>query len=187
MVYKESATKSSKYAHDLIYPKIKKLGYIGGIIKSTEDIDNDDQIVKILDKICGIDALSKDGNIIYTISNRIQYGKSYNSFTIRHTTGNGSTNTEYKKRKLAIENGGLYPEYIIQSYIDYCGSLLSIGIAKTINIIKYIDDEQPELKTNLQDGSLFYPIFWKNVKMVGEWHINDKSQKLNNLNKFIGK
>ena len=187
MTYKESATTSAKYARELIYPKIKELGYISGIIKSTEDIDNDDMIVKLLDKICGIDALSKDENIVYTLSNRIQYGQDWGSFTIRGKTGKGSDNTEYKKRKLAIENGGLYPEYIIQSYIDYDGSLLSIGVAKTIDIIKYIDDKKPELKKNPRDGSLFYPVYWKNVKMVGEYHIGDKPQKLNNLDLFIGK
>ena len=96
MTYKESAITSAKYARELIYPKIKELGYISGTIKSTEDIDNNDMIVKLLDKVCGIDALSKDGNIIYTLSNRIQYnGRSWNSFTIRYKTGTGSDNTEY--------------------------------------------------------------------------------------------
>ena len=172
-MYKESAIKSSKYARELIYPKIKDLGYISGNIESTEYIDNSDILIKILDQKCGVDAISINDNVVYSISNRIQYGKSWDSFTIRYQTSAGSYNTEYKKRKLSISTGGLYPEYIIQSYINNDNELLSIGVARTIDIIKYITDEHPKLKSNVQDGSLFYPVYWKDIKMVGEWHIGD--------------
>lgn len=110
-------------------------------ITCVEGDDND--VLKMLDLTCGIDYyhVYSDG-LVRGIASRwqtIRKGQPiWNTFTIRKERESGA-DTEYKKRKHAIEKGGEYPYLTMQGYVDESDELLSVGFARTADIIECID------------------------------------------------
>jgi hypothetical protein len=101
----------------------------------------DSKFAKMLDMKAGIDGwqIHKDG--IRGIASRIQQGdKAWNTFTIRMTRDSGA-DTEYKKRRIAIKTGEyIFPYFTIQAYVKtWAGPMLSVGVAKTTDIIEFIE------------------------------------------------
>ena len=130
-----------------IKPIICKLLMCDSIV-TVEGVNND--VCKLLDLTCGIDYLKvtdKAGNVS-GIANRIQWidppWPPFNTFTIRKGRESG-VETEFTKRKKAIDNGGLYPYLTMHTYVE-AGTerLLSLAVAKTTDIIDYIIKHKPE-------------------------------------------
>ena len=135
---------SSEVFYEYIWQFIKP--HLNGEIVKLENVVYSSDVEKTLDALAGIDCWHvTDGYIVRGIASRIQITQyPYNSFTIRLSRDNGNM-TEYEKRKFAITNandGCVYPHFTIQSYIaSKSGPLLSCGIAKTRDVIKFIDNE----------------------------------------------
>ena len=114
----------------------------GGEIHPVEGDDN--VICKLLDTLCGTDWFQVYENIklVQGIASRTQVIrnglKPYNSFTVRKEIESGNI-TEYQKRRLAIDHGGVYPYLTMQLYVDSEDRPLSIGIAKTEDVMDFID------------------------------------------------
>ena len=101
---------------------------------------------------------------------RVQWGTTdWQSFTIRKSRISG-TKTEYEKRLDALTNGRgfLFPPLTVQAYLKQrrMGPVMSIGIAKTVNIMRWIHCHRDEVKvqTNPIDGTEFYVVFWRDIE-----------------------
>jgi hypothetical protein len=128
-----------------------------------------DEMARLLDTLAGIDFWNvRFGVGIRGLATRIQWGRSWRTFTIRNQRISGAR-TEYEKRKQAIEKGWLYPELTLQAYVDN-GKLLSYALAKTTDIIKMIDMGKAKIKHTgpAQYGQAsFYVVKWDDMKKMG--------------------
>lgn len=105
----------------------------------------DNKVLQMLDRTCGIDyyhVFEKYG-FAWGIGSRVQPidpgTKPWNTFTVRLDRESGAM-TEYQKRKRAIERGGTYPYLTLQLYVSSLDDgVLSLGIARTQDIIEFID------------------------------------------------
>lgn len=108
------------------------------------------EICRMLDTKAGIDYLiyRKKQDNSYSLASRITKRGPINDFTIRKERQSGAK-TEYQKLKNAIKNGLNYPQFILHiHYKEETNKIVSIGIAKTTDIINCIDAGIGELKTN---------------------------------------
>lgn len=170
---KKDLSKSIERFNDIIKPKLQNL--LKGSFLTVEG-ESSDIMKEILDTLAGIDSWHIDKlRGIRGIASRIQEidtikypnSKPYNTFTIRNKRASGKS-TEYEKRKYAIKNDYLYPFYTIQAYINLKdNSLMSCAIAKTKDIIEYIDKYKPiRRQTSIyQKGQAnFWIIKWDDFK-----------------------
>ena len=150
---------------------------IGGEIISLEDVKNN-KIANILDIHSGIDYLriSKDG--LTGIASRVQFGKPYNSFTVRFERNTG-TKTEYEKRYNNIKKGYIYPYFTLQAYFDNKKNLnlLSIAIMKTEILYKQLE-ENNKVKKQKSDNYFKY-IFWDDIESKESIIIKKFEQRYN--------
>lgn len=129
----------------------------------------DIELAQLLDMRAGIDGwqLTKEGGL-RGIAARVQKGeKAWNTFTIRKSRKSGSE-TEYAKRRRAIidESGETYPHLTIHAYaLTNEGPILSVGIAKTCDIIAFIDCGLAQ--TRATDNADFYVCQWGKMKKAG--------------------
>lgn len=105
---------------------------------------NDDLRTK-MDMYAGIDMCTVDmqNQCVQGIASRIQRGRCYNTFTVRAITDNGSLETEFRKRSLAITNGNMYPTWTVQAYVyddldDPDKEICTAGIIRTTDLFDYI-------------------------------------------------
>ena len=114
----------------------------GGEIIPVEGDDN--EVCKLLDMTCGTDYLQayKDKGLVWGVASRIQIVRSgmeqYNTFTVRKARESGAS-TEYEKRAYAIKHGGVYPFLTMQAYVDENENFLSVGIAKTTDVMEFVE------------------------------------------------
>jgi len=133
---------------------------INGEIISIEESDN--SVLLLFDKYSGIDYLRKDNLGLQGIASRVQFGKAWNSFTIRTKRHTGAK-TEYEKRLEQIEKGYIYPYYTLQAYFDNTTdlNLLSICIIKTTDLYFEIENN-----TNVQtrkSDNVFKYLYWSDI------------------------
>ena len=129
---------SSSAFEKLIWPII--LPWIGGGDLLRMENIKDSNFARLLDMKAGIDGWQIRGDGMTGIASRIQQGwKAWDTFTIRMSRTSGAI-TEYEKRLKAIETGEyIYPYLTIQAYIKtWSGPVLSVGMAKTSDIITFI-------------------------------------------------
>lgn len=134
------------------------------LIKFNTSIDIQNPILKLFDTKSGIDYIRENSDGLQGIASRVQWGKAWNSFTIRYARHTG-TETEFEKRKRQITNGYLYPAFTLQAYFDNRDNndLLSIGIIKTIDLYKFVS-EYPELVKYRDSDNKFAVVFWRDLK-----------------------
>lgn len=138
----------------------------GGEIKTVEGDDN--EICKLLDMTCGTDYLQvyKELGLVQGVASRVQTIKDgfrpFNTFTVRKARESGAT-TEYEKRQYAIKHGGIYPYLTMQMYVSEDERVLSLGIAKTTDIMEFVEkgyaDENHTGKEQIGQ-SAFYVVRW---------------------------
>lgn len=98
---------------------------------------------------------------------KIKHGrKPFNAFSVRAVRETG-VETEYTKRKHAIENQEPFPHYWVHVFHDEeTKEILSMAVTTTKDLISYIDTYKPELKDtgpNQIGQASFYPVFWKDM------------------------
>jgi len=157
--FKQSSLIFDKYFKD------KLIALLGGDIEIVESITTNDMADK-LDKLAGIDLWYYDEHGIYGIASRIQFGRCYETFTIRKERESG-VKTEYEKRKYAIENDLLYPKLTFQGYFDLNNNIVEgFAIAKTKDIIWMIDNNycrQKQTRPNQKGQASFYIVSWHDM------------------------
>lgn len=150
--------------------KSELLSHIKGDLIDIETKDT--HLAKMFDQYAGIDAIQVVNNQLRAVAIRVQWGKSWDTFTIRYKRKSG-TKTEYQKRAEAILNdrGYLYPYLTIQAYLDKRGEatrILSCGVVKTKDLYQYMFKNMPYLETrNCPEGNLFLHVKFSDLKMSG--------------------
>lgn len=148
----------------------------GGTVHRVEGLD--DKICQMIDRVCGVDwfQVYEDKKLVQGIATRTQVIKDgykpYNSFTTRKEIASGNL-TEYHKRKYAIDHGGVYPYLQLQLYVDECDEPISLAIAKTVDIIDFIDNGYAFVKhtgVNQRDPAEFYVCRWDSMILKG-YHV----------------
>jgi len=141
--------------------EINKLTGNGKDLIEIESSEN--PILKMFDKYAGVDAIQvgKDGSL-RGVAVRVQYGRSWNTFTIRYRRSSG-TKTEYEKRLDAIRHDKMYPQLTVQCYLSTDKQkILSAAWIKTKDlyrqIIKYPDIQK--FNSAGEDGNIFLFVDW---------------------------
>ena len=165
--FDQDAIKALLAFDSFVAPALKKI--LGAKrIFSTELHNNG--LEKFLDQETGIDALivSDDGTT-YPAACRIQFGKCYESFTLRRSRPKGTT-TEFDKLNRAKKMGGLMPTYHVQAFIENDTAI--IAVAETVDLLKYIDGHKDQWRKT-SEGETFYYIPWRKLDKV-KVYIADK-------------
>ena len=153
---KESA-RLSAIAFKMIIPMAEQT--LNGKVISIERSDS--QIANLLDIKCGVDDLLIHSKGVYGIAHRVGYNKDWSTFTIRVKDSSGAK-TEIDH----LCSNGIKPYYHIQSYIKG-DTVLSMAIAKTTDIVDYIERCSPPVKTNPVSGDQFTIINWSDFANKG--------------------
>jgi hypothetical protein len=129
----------------------------------------DSQFATLLDTMAGIDGWLIDKFGMRGVASRIQVcenGKPYNTFTVREERDTGTT-TELAKRTIAIETGMyVYPFFTVQAFLTtWDGPSLSVGMTKTVNVIKFIKDGHSYRKP--VDNGWFRVCRWDKMQDLG--------------------
>jgi len=160
---KDSVTALDKIKHTIL-PKL-----ISGTIHTIEGAKNE-VLIKI-DTHSGIDYIRENDIGLQGIAARVQWGKAWDTFTIRASRHTG-TKTELEKRLEQIENGYFYPAYTLQAYFDnrQDNMLLSIAIIKTTDLYKLYRYKPELFESNKSDNEFIY-IRWNKVDtLIKKWH-----------------
>lgn len=130
----------------------------------------DDETAEKLDTLAGTDLFIYNKRSMSGIASRIQVGKNWRTFTIRYKRDNGK-DTEFKKRKFAIENDMFYPKFTYQAYVtsETGGKLLGLAIMPTKSLFKYIDEHKDETEERHTGSSQygqasFLTCYWDKIK-----------------------
>ena len=156
-MWDKNSSKKSALTFNMTIPFIER--ELGGKIINLEL--QDDQISKILDQKCAIDGLLIHTKGVYGLAHRVGYNYDWHTFTIRIEDSESSC-TEINH----LKSTGLKPKYHIQSYIKG-DVVLSMAIAKTEDLVDYIEKYDPKIKTCSSSGDKFAIIDWYNFKSVG--------------------
>lgn len=142
---------------DTVFTKL-----IEGKIHNIESSNN--KVLLLMDQMSGIDYIRENNKGLQGIAARVQWGKAYNSFTIRSERHTGSK-TELEKRIHQIKNEYFYPTFTLQAYFDnrVDNNLLSIAIIKTKDLYK-IYQESPLLFQTRKSDNKFKFIYWNDLK-----------------------
>lgn len=160
--------------HRLVAPILRR--GMGGELIPVEG-NTDDRLRTLLDTLSGIDAWHmKHEYGLRGIGSRIQWmpagSAPYNTFTIRYRRETGAM-TEFEKRCQAIrgDGGWLYPHLTVHAYVRepaLGGELLSLGIARTVDVMDYIMKHAPPTRKVHQDGAAeFYCVDWDRYRDYG--------------------
>lgn len=160
---------SSRDFLNIVWPKIKELGWLDGDLIPVE-ATSIKAWAKQLDTLSGIDAWHiKEDSGLSGIASRIQWEPPdptyypYNTFNVRYSRISGAK-TEYQKRTEAIASNGemIYPYWTCHAYLQYkqIGPLLSMGLARTVDVIESVTLGLGFSKPNPTDGTIFINVPW---------------------------
>lgn len=111
-----------------------------------------------LDTLAGVDLWYVANREVYPVASRVQYGRAWNTFTIRYSRRSGVA-TEYQKRVTSILSGSLYPRITIQAYIQG-GQLLAAAAVDTEHLIHKATEHLHQIRVNGADGASFIYVSW---------------------------
>ena len=171
----------------VVWPALApKLG--GGEIVPIEAVSHDG-FNKELDTLAGIDAwlVRRSKAAICGVASRVQWGRAWNTFTIRISRPSGAS-TEYEKRLRAIDSrdhGLLYPHYTIQGYVEDpkgVGDLLSACAVRTLDLFTlarrlYERGEFTNVKNNPRCGWGLRTAYSKEVLLWVSWAMVQKNMQ----------
>jgi hypothetical protein len=142
---------------DTILPKLIRGKLIN--IEASEE-----EVLALMDVYSGIDAIRCQEKNLQGIAWRAQWGKAWNTFTIRQQRHTG-TKTELEKRIESIDNGYFYPAFTMQAYFDNFSDLncLSVGIIKTVDLFNLYKTKS-EIFKQRQSDNLFLYVEWDDLK-----------------------
>lgn len=135
---------------------------IAGTIHTIEQSDN--AILMKIDQFSGIDYIREDNTGLQGIAARVQWGRSWDTFTIRSKRHSGAE-TELSKRLRQIDDGYFYPAFTLQAYFDnrQKNNLLSLAVIKTKTLYRLFNDEKQLFEKRRSDNE-FYFIRWAKIE-----------------------
>lgn len=135
---------------------------LSGKIYNIENSDN--RILILMDLKSGIDYIRENEKGLQGIAARVQWGKAWNTFTIRSERYTGSK-TELEKRQKAIEEGYFYPAFTLQAYFDNRenNNLLSIAVIRTVDLYYFIENNTNRVYSNKSDNRFLF-VKWSDIQ-----------------------
>ena len=169
---------SSKLFDEQVWPLCREACGYGRLLQMEGVRDN--ELAKQLDTLAGIDGWQirgkwkSDPGGMRGIAARVQVGTDWRTFTIRKQRDTGAS-TEYEKRVEAIDGkmGYLYPIITVHSYaVGWDGPILSVGISRTITIIRFIQDRlrrgiAKQNRTERRGAADFWVCKWAEMNRAG--------------------
>lgn len=139
--------------------ELKKI--LDGEIYSIENSNN--EVLILMDKFSGLDYIRKNDKGLQGVAARVQWGKNWQTFTIRFKRHTG-TETELEKRLSQIDNGYIYPAFTLQAYFNARNEnkLLGMAIVKT-KFLYSLYLEKPNLFYEKKSDNLFLCINWNDI------------------------
>ena len=137
--------------------KINETKIIEGTIVSLESMwirlnQNIQTLIQEFDTVSGFDLIVNSKKGKRAIANRVCWETDWNTFTIRKSVASGYE-TEIDKRMRETEEDYLSPHWTVQTYISQrrTGNLMSMGICKTKDLMRYIKEENAEDSVQKKD------------------------------------
>lgn len=132
--------RSAAALRDLVWPTIG--GWVGGGDLIPVETVRESDFARILDTAGGIDAWQRYSNQrtgvewIRGIASRVQFGdRDWSSHTVRYRLPSGNETELHKRLRYNTGRGVIGPHLTIQAYVDDAGRLLSVGIARTVDLL----------------------------------------------------
>lgn len=148
--------KESNQIFQSVIPTLES--YFSGKIYTTECSDN--QICKILDYGCGIDAIVVS-NEVFGIAHRINRSD-INNFTIRTEINSSNSLTEFDH----ISRSGIKPRYHVQTIVKN-GNPVAITVCQTSNLVYAINHGLATIRTARSSGDQFASIMYDDLRRHG--------------------
>lgn len=149
------ATKSTNTFDRFVAPALQA-AFGAKVIHSTERHEN--ELATILD-YSGIDGVLVDEHgWTLSFSSRVQFGKNYESFSIRRSRPNG-TPTEWQKLRNPLS---MKSSFHIHSFIDANAKSAIVGIVQTADLIRYIRQNPHQWRT-APSGETFFVVPFDDV------------------------
>jgi len=144
------SVKALKTIEKTVLPRV-----ISGKIHSIETSHN--FVLMLMDQKSGIDYIREDNVGLQGIAARVQWGKAWNTFTIRAARHTGAK-TELEKRLSGIANGYFYPAFTMQAYFNNRKDnlFLSLGIIKTKALFDFLKNYPDKIERNKSDNSFVF-------------------------------
>lgn len=107
---------------------------------------------------------------IRAVAYRVQWGKSYDTFTIRYSRVTGNP-TEWEKLLFAQDNradGWISPVLHVHAYVSTDETkLLSLGIVETALLVRFMIEHKSEIPLmKNRDGSQFFVVTWASLRKL---------------------
>ncbi len=163
MSWSEDLERSTEQFQTTVWPTISE-SFDGGELVPVEAVTVS-EMHETLDQLAGIDFWIVGDDGMRGLASRVQdQGVAWDTFTIRKERKSG-TETEYDKRKRAMDEDYLTPHWTVQAYLSDDGELLSAAVCETDSLIKWIqmgvEGEHYEIRRTYEDGvAWFYTIEW---------------------------
>lgn len=160
----DGISKSNNTFTDVVEPVLLEL--MGGEFIVVEGVT--DPVYVKMDLLSGIDILHVSDKGIRGIASRVQYGKAWDTFTVRTSRESGKE-TEYAKRQWSIDNEYIYPYYTLQAYVSNDDELLSLAVAKTKDVMDMVEQGKCIKRQVYEDGrsATFAAVKWDAMQDVG--------------------
>lgn len=179
MCYSEDAKKSRVAFAKFSTPALKKFFGDSAQILPTENQAS--EVEKALDFV-GIDGLiaMRDGTA-YFYASRVQFVRVHNfkSFSLRSYRPSGAA-TEFAKLQRAKKNYSAMPAYHIQTFVNTDEQTATVGIVKTIDLLRYVEEKKPETR-HTSSGEEFYVIPWRELKKVKVYRVDANGNNVEDL------
>lgn len=138
---------------------------ITGRIHTIESQQND--VLILMDRLSGIDYIRENKQGLQGIAARCQWGKAWNTFTIRFERHTGS-DTEFTKRNNQIKEGYFYPAFTLQAYFNNRADnvCISASIIRTTDLYLFIKENfnNKKLVHEKSSDNRFLYVFWEDLK-----------------------
>ena len=168
MTFEQDAAKSIAAFNRFSAPALQKCFGNDAQIFSFENHNN--RVEEILDTMASIDGIIAVEGVAYFYSSRVQFGTCYENFTLRGWRPSGAT-TEMAKLKRAAKIHAPMPTFTVQSFVDSDGLSATVGVAKTIDLIRYAENHNVEEKVT-STGERFFVIPWFELERVKVYRVD---------------
>lgn len=166
--WREDLSRSAEQFVHTIWPDIQDEWFGSASVAPVEAV-SEEEFAEELDQLAGIDywvVQSDEG--MRGIASRVQSGEygDMSTFTVRYQRKSG-VETEYQKRKQAIQEEYLYPYWTIQGYVQR-GQTDNVALVRTDDLIRYINRGEEgthygENGTRTNGTARFYYVHWKDL------------------------
>lgn len=161
MCYKDDAEKSCVGFEQFSRHAMQHFFGNGAQIHSFENHANEAE--KAFD-CAGIDGFIIRDGMVYFFASRVQFGRNYQSFSIRGYRPTGAK-TEFTKLQQAIEKCEPMPTYHVQCFVAADEQAATVAVARTIDLVQYVENHNAE-KRRTSTGEEFFVVPFSAIERI---------------------